>query len=141
MAEDWQRLADAIKRRRAELNLTQEAAAHQSGVSVATWRLLESAKQSAYRMLTLAAVERTLGWGLESIDEVLDGGSPTLASDDELRTMAEAIAFQEASERHEQRLLGKERVASVDYNSKIARLSPEDQMVVDALVDRLLRED
>lgn len=114
----WLRVGDLIHRRRVHLGMTQRDAAAAADVSATTWNLLELGKQTSYRPLTLRAVERTLGWPDEFIDNVIKTGEPpalhVVPADDDGPT--------------------------VDFNSRIARLSPEDQRYVDELVERLLRE-
>lgn len=111
----WVRLGELIQRRRVDLGFTQRDAAAMADVSATTWNLLELGKQTSYRPLTLAAVERTMRWATGSIAAVLAGSEPTPVE-------------------------SAPSTAQVDFNSKIARLSAEDQRYVDELVERLLRE-
>lgn len=64
LEEVWWRLGGLIKERRVFLGMKQTEAAERAGVSVATWRLLESGARTAYRPLTLKAVQRALEWSV-----------------------------------------------------------------------------
>lgn len=97
--------------------MTQREAAATADVSATTWNLLELGKQTSYRPLTLRAVEHTLGWPDDFIDTVIETGKPPALH---------AVAADDGP--------------TVDFNSRIARLSPEDQRYIDELVERLLRE-
>lgn len=81
MDTNWQRLGPLIKRRRQALGLTQEVAAARSEgqVSSATWRKLEKGDTTSYNSASLVGVCRVLEWTLDSIDNVIAGGEPTLA--------------------------------------------------------------
>jgi transcriptional regulator with XRE-family HTH domain len=121
-AEAWARVAQAVVRRRVQLGLTQEEAAARARLSATTWRLVENEAQTRYRDLTLAGVERALGWAQGSIDAVLRGDEPTVA---ETRDPAPPRIDDDAV---------------VRLRGKVARLSDEDARAVEALVDRLLAD-
>lgn len=76
-ARDWHRLADKIRKRRAELDLSQQALADAAKVSLRTIPNLEGGQPAKDR--TLARIERALGWAPGSIDTILDveGGEPS----------------------------------------------------------------
>lgn len=116
-AAAWVQLGDLVRRRRVHLGMTQREAAAEADVSATTWNLLELGKQPSYRPLTLRAVERTLGWPDDFINTIIETG--------------EAPVLEVVQE---------DGRPSVDFNSRIARLSAEDQRYVDELVERLLRE-
>jgi RNA polymerase sigma-70 factor (ECF subfamily) len=59
---DLDELARAVLARRADLGMSQEDVAAAGGPSVATLRLIEGARQSSYRSLTLGALDRALLW-------------------------------------------------------------------------------
>ena len=72
----WQRVGDAVKDRRLALGWTQQEAADRSGVSLATWRLVESAGRERFQELTLRGLARGLGWPVGAIDQLRAGGPP-----------------------------------------------------------------
>ncbi|HUG87105.1 MAG TPA: helix-turn-helix transcriptional regulator [Euzebya sp.] len=67
--------AEAVRRRRAELQLTQEDAAEKAGVAVTTWRMIEAGRTNSFRALTLVAVARALEW---QPDHLLEPGGVQL---------------------------------------------------------------
>jgi transcriptional regulator with XRE-family HTH domain len=67
--------AESIRSRRLELGWTQHRLAHESGISVATVRKLESDKQSYYRALTLVPLCMALGWRSDALNTLLPPGS------------------------------------------------------------------
>lgn len=73
-AEDWQRLGDLVRRRRAVLDMTQDDLADSAGVAPGTIRNIEQGKQT--RELTLPKICRALGWLPESYTLILIGGEP-----------------------------------------------------------------
>jgi transcriptional regulator with XRE-family HTH domain len=74
---DRQRLADALRKRRAELRLTQTAIADRAGVSLATVNQMERGGRDGYRTISMALVEEVLRWAPGSIDTLLAGGDAT----------------------------------------------------------------
>lgn len=80
--DDWQRLADDVRLRRGDLGLTQEEVAAAGGLSTATLRLIEGAKQPGYRPRVLRDLERGLQWERGSVRSILDGGDPLPAAED-----------------------------------------------------------
>ena len=75
---DWDHVATAIRRRRIAEGRTQQEMAERAGVSLATWRLLETSGRDKYQDLTLRGVTRALGWGPDAIEELLAGKDPGL---------------------------------------------------------------
>jgi hypothetical protein len=75
VSDKWQRVAQAMRRRRLELDLTQEQAVQRSGgrISLPVWRLLEGARQESYRERTLRGVAVALEWPLDAVSQILDG--------------------------------------------------------------------
>lgn len=73
---DWDHVAAAIRSRRIAEGRTQQEMAERAGVSLATWRLLETAGRTRYQDLTLRGVTRALGWGPDAIERLLDGEDP-----------------------------------------------------------------
>jgi DNA-binding XRE family transcriptional regulator len=98
--------AEAVRRRRAELQLTQEDAAAKAGVAVTTWRMIEAGRTDSFRALTLVAVARALDW---PSDQLLEPGGIQQHQPVQHSPLA----------------------VSVDA------LSASDQLLVQALVDRL----
>lgn len=123
-ADGWARVAAAVLARRVQLGLTQEDAAERGGLSATTWRLLENRAQSSYRRLTLAGVERALGWAAGSIAALLDGRDPTEAGH---RRDGDGDGDDDAD-------------AVVRLRGKVAQLSHDDARAIEALVDRLLAD-
>jgi transcriptional regulator with XRE-family HTH domain len=73
------RLAEAVKRRRFELGIAQDDLADRGGPSVVTVRQVEQAKLRRPQGLTMAALDRALGWASGSAARVwLDGDEPTV---------------------------------------------------------------
>ena len=70
------RLARAVRDRRLQLGLRQEDAASEAGVSVATWRKVESGKVESFTSRTLAMLDRGLQWEPGSARDVATGGEP-----------------------------------------------------------------
>lgn len=86
-ARDLERLATALRDRRAELALTQEEFVRRAGqrpdgkpaLSVKQLQRLEG-HQVSPRPQTLGALDRAAGWSPGSARRILEGGSPTMAS-------------------------------------------------------------
>lgn len=78
MTAHWDRLAGAIRERRAALNLSQQQLADAAGVTRTTIKNLEGARQPTRLPPSMTAVEQALGWTLGSGREVLNGGEPTI---------------------------------------------------------------
>lgn len=85
MADDWERLARAIRASRTRLRLTQKELAEQAGVAQNTIKNLEAGRFYATRPRKLPDVARALGWTPRSADDVLAGGEPTQAEPDKPR--------------------------------------------------------
>jgi transcriptional regulator with XRE-family HTH domain len=75
---DWTRVGQYVRRRREDKGLTQQEAtvASDGGVSVATWRNIETATNPPFRRSSLLAVCRVLDWTSDSIDRILRGEEP-----------------------------------------------------------------
>lgn len=86
-SEGWNRVARTVRRRRVELGRTQQDIAEQAGVSLATWRLVETAGRDRYQDLTVRGLTRALGWRPEAIDLLLAGD----VADDDLLVAAPSI--------------------------------------------------
>lgn len=86
-ARDLERLATALRDRRAELALTQEEFVRRAGqrpdgkpaLSVKQLQRLEG-HQVSPRPQTLGALDRAAGWSPGSARRILEGGSPTMAT-------------------------------------------------------------
>lgn len=78
MNADWARLANAIKRRREALGLTQVQLADLASVTDTTIRNLEGGRAFKRPPASLPAVEHGLGWAPGSARAILAGGEPTL---------------------------------------------------------------
>lgn len=69
-------LAEAARRRRAELRLTQQQVADRMGMSLAVVALIERAQRQSYNVGTLAALDGALGWESGSAEAALHSGTP-----------------------------------------------------------------
>jgi hypothetical protein len=77
MARDWGAVADAMKSRLAELDMTQAELIQRSRLAPMTIReLLFNAVQRRRSDQTLAAVSEALGWPPGYLRAVADGGDP-----------------------------------------------------------------
>jgi hypothetical protein len=76
-ALDWDALAAASVRRRAEIGLTQEQAGQQNDeISSATIRIIESTGKDSYSARTLIGLAKSLRWPLDGPDRILAGENP-----------------------------------------------------------------
>lgn len=75
--DDWRRLAEAVIRRRAELDVSQEQLYEVGGPAPSTMRLIEGALRTGYRESILVRLERALDWKGGSVRQILAGGSAT----------------------------------------------------------------
>lgn len=100
-----QRLAEAVKRRRTHLGLSQGALAFHGGPSVVTVGEIERAKAGNIQPLTLAGLDTALGWKPGTASAILHDNAPPAAPDvRDDRDLEEAIASAEAMLRHLQAL-------------------------------------
>jgi len=72
-------VAEAVRERRHALGLKQTDV---PGVSPASWRKLEGAKQESYKLFLLRAVERALEWAPGTIDAIASGAPPPTPAPD-----------------------------------------------------------
>ncbi|MEV7953035.1 hypothetical protein [Streptomyces sp. NPDC088141] len=72
-----QRLADAVQRRRVELDLKKIDVANGAEIAINTYLKIESGK--SVRDVTYGKIEKVLGWAPGSCQEVLRGDQPTIA--------------------------------------------------------------
>lgn len=79
---DWQRVAAAVRDRRASLRWTQQQAAERAGISLANWGVVEAAGRTSYRPSTLRGICIALRWSTDSIDRILRGEEPIEVPDD-----------------------------------------------------------
>lgn len=76
MTDEWERVAETVKRRRTELGLSQRQAARLADdLSPTTWGSLEKRMQPV-SPLSAAAMSKALQWTPDSIARILDGGDP-----------------------------------------------------------------
>ena len=97
-----------------------------AGVSLATWRLLETAGRERYQGLTLRGVTRALGWSDDAIDRLLEGP----VDGDALRVEGRA-----ADHRSEG---GPADEVPVGFSSRWRDLTPQERAKVLGFVDGLL---
>lgn len=81
MDGDWLRVAEYVRDRRDELEMTQADVHAAGGPSTATQRLIEGGLSTSYQPSVLAKLERVLGWQRGSVRVILKGGEPTLLGD------------------------------------------------------------
>jgi len=74
--QDWQRLAERVRERRLDLDVTQEDVRSAGGPSTATQRLIEGGLQYRYQPVVLRRLEHALRWQRGSVRAVLAGGEP-----------------------------------------------------------------
>ena len=100
MAKDWDAVAEAIKARLVELDMTQTELATRAGVALMTVRELQHNLQPRRRSpRTLATISEALGWPSDHITRILDGDQvadpdaddPVLAELDALRADVTAL--------------------------------------------------
>lgn len=84
--DDWPRFGSLVRTRRETLRLTQHEAVTRAdgGISLATWRNIETATNPPYRRSSLLAVCRVLRWSPDSIEDMLAGGGPIIVTPDDL---------------------------------------------------------
>jgi transcriptional regulator with XRE-family HTH domain len=80
MTNDWDRLAQAIRRQRQALGLTQQQLAAAAEVTRSTIKNLEGGRAFTRLPASLPSVEQALDWKPGSARTVLAGGEPTVAS-------------------------------------------------------------
>lgn len=76
--EDWDRLARVLEERIEELNLTQTQIQNRGGPSPAKVREIINRRSTSLSASKRRDLERAIGWQTGSIDEVLNGGEPSL---------------------------------------------------------------
>lgn len=127
-AEGWERVKERVRDRRYELNLVGrdiEAA----GVSTSVLSLIENAKKDRYETRLLRRLEQALDWRVGSIDAILRGGEPHPL---------------EVPAPHPNDIIAAERGAAQDrgmpaaLSGKIARLSPAQRELIEAMADEML---
>ncbi len=135
--EAWTRLGDAVRERRLALGWTQQEAADRSGVSLATWRLIELAGRERYQELTLRGMIRGLGWPREAVDRLRAGGDPP--GPDELtepppnpNTEPEEVRRRRAFD-----YLAPEQSLPAGFARKYLDLTPEEQGMVQGYLEAL----
>ncbi|HVN50748.1 MAG TPA: helix-turn-helix transcriptional regulator [Acidimicrobiales bacterium] len=134
----WQRVADAVKDRRLTLGWTQQEAADRAGVSLATWRLVESAGRERFQELTLRGLVRGLGWPVGSIERLRAGGPPP--TPDELTEPApnpNDPAAAGATRRRAFDYLVPEQSLPAGFARKYLDLTPEEQGMVQGFMEGL----
>jgi len=113
--QDWEALAGACVRRRAELGLTQEQAGQQNDeISSATIRIIEATGKESYSPRTLIGLAKALRWPLDAPERILAGEDP--------RGLA--------TENRE--------AAVLELSARIGSLSPEKRARLEAYLDGLL---
>lgn len=76
MADEANVISVVVKRRRAEMRVTQTEAAARAGISLATWNLLEGGRQEKFRPFTLRKASVGLGWPDDTLERIADGEDP-----------------------------------------------------------------
>jgi transcriptional regulator with XRE-family HTH domain len=101
MARDWDAVAEAIRARMADLDMTQAELSQRAGVALMTVRELQNNLKPRRRSpRTLAAVSEALGWPADHLTAILGGAEPedpdaddpVLAELDEIKEQLTAIA-------------------------------------------------
>lgn len=91
VGKDWPAVAEAIKLRLRELDLTQVELAQRSQVSVATIRQLQGGSSETRRRhpRTLRALSEALQWSPDHLEAVADGRDPAVDPDENDPVVAE----------------------------------------------------
>ena len=134
----WRRVGDAVRDRRLSLGWTQQEAADRSGVSLATWRLIELAGRDRYQELTLRGLLRGLGWPLDAVDRLRAGG--TAPGPDEISEPAPMPDPNPQPERTRPRsfdYLHPEGALPAGFARKFLDLTPEEQAKVEGFMEGL----
>lgn len=74
--QDWERVSEAIVRRRMELNITIVQAAKRVKMSPATWGEVENHEKTRYRADTLRKIALALEWPTDHLLNVLRSSPP-----------------------------------------------------------------
>lgn len=107
MADDWERLAGAIRASRTRLRLTQKELAAAAGVAHNTIKNLESGHfPYATRPRKLPDVAHALGWTPGSVDAVLAGGDPTVSEPEPQRQVRDVTLPEGMPERVREAIQG-----------------------------------
>lgn len=77
---DIERLGDAVRARRADLDLTQLEVHGRGGPSNSTLTSIENGVASSVSSATLRKIDTGLGWERGSARRVLDGGDPVVVA-------------------------------------------------------------
>ena len=125
--EPWKRVAEAVRDRRLTLGWTQQDAADRAGVSLATWRLIESAGRDRYQDLTVRGVCRALGWSATTFDDIVAGGDPPTA--EEAGPPADAPSLVDR--------VRADGTIPAGFARKYLELTPEEQAMVQGYVEGL----
>lgn len=146
MDGNWKLLAEHAAHRRAELGLSQIEVAQRGPLSLDRVQNIEGAKRTSYRLATLLALERALGWREGSVETILAGGEPQplppvarisnlrfeapVPSDEELRESDLAPETIEAlldMRRHVERLVAKRDEDAIRRANRVLRALDEGQ--------------
>jgi hypothetical protein len=75
-------LAEAVRRRRERLGVTQEDVVRVGGPSIGTMRTIENAQGDSFRPKTLRSLDKALGWAVGTSEVLMDGSAhPTISLD------------------------------------------------------------
>lgn len=125
-------LGHLIRQRRHALGLTIAEAAVAAGFSTLTWGDLEHGKRTP-RELTLAAVDKVLGWEIGSSRDVLRGGSPGIPSHAR-NVVVHGMGQSEAPSQEFEEAVARLRAAMND-----PKATAEERQVIQALLDAAAR--
>ena len=118
----------AVRDQRLHVGWTQQEAAERAGVSLATWRLIESGGRDRYQELTVRGVTRCLGWPADAFDRILDGEpAPPLG----------AVAAHAPATSPTSRTAPGDAELPAGFAQKYLELTPEEQAMVHGYVDGL----
>jgi transcriptional regulator with XRE-family HTH domain len=134
----WKQVGAAAKDRRLALGWTQQEAADRSGLSLATWRLIEIGGRDRYQELTLRGLARGLGWPVDAVERMLGGGAPP--GPDELSEPAPDpnAAASPSPARRSFDYLQPDASLPPGLARKYLELSPEEQGMVQGYIEGLL---
>jgi len=140
-SESWNDIGAAVRNQRLHLGWTQQEAAENAGLSLATWRLIEAGGRDRYQELTIRGVCRAFGWPIDAFAVTLAGGDPPDVVDLENTPSAKA----EAAPRVSRNLITTadspdrpERPLPVGFAKKYLELTHTEQAMLEGYLQALL---
>lgn len=142
-ADQWTRVAEAVRAKRTDLGLNQAELALRSGVSEPTIRVIETARRSNYQATTLRSVSVALWGNPEAISEIRSGAAPSETAPSETQTLAEKLDAIQAQLDHVEHMLEIRRPNQRTRDTLeqvVQMLAPEEQPRARALVEQVIED-